>query len=271
METQQSRLVKALKDISRHVQQPVGREEIEQILETVKGCGFDFEGMVDHANMDKRAVALSGAEENDSGQAEQRSCLRKRKRESDNPAQAETSAAVVQHNGIPDSTLLNAADTSGQSTSSKHWGVSEPFDDYWDLDAYFDVVAGPYSSLGPTIGAAVSARNQQPHIPPTIETATAFLKEQNYIPPAQDPSVQLTSAVDSIVQPAYNTQLNEQAMNHLSAQSLDPLLDDELALPSLNNFNPSDWDSPLWWDPSSLFDTTHLQADLCLSTQGGKE
>lgn len=271
MEAQQSRLIKALKDISRHVQQPVGREGIKEILETVQDCGFTFEGVVDQSNLEKRAVALSGTEmptENNLGQAEEGNRPRKRKRESGLPAIAEISGPTVQHNQNPDPVPLGAPSNLCQSNSLQYQHDSELFDNYWDLDAYWDAVASPFLPLAPKIDTGRFLRNPHPHIPQTIETiasftnyqpyitptteiSTSFLNEQDFVTPSHDPSKFPESVRDSVSQPAYNAQPNDQAI--LPAEVLSPLADGY----TLTTANPSHWESTLstlWWDPSSLYD-----------------
>ena len=262
-------MIKALRDISRHVQQPVGKEGIKEILKTVRECGFDFQPMVDQSDMEKREVELSGAGkpiEHHFGRVEGKSSPRKRKQGSDTTSEAEINDGMAQRNGTSDSMFLAVADDYSRSNSSKYQRISEPFDDYWDLDAYWDAVASPFFPAAPTMNTAISFQNEQTRISPTMAAAKILHNQQIYIPPSQDPSNLLESVPSDIFHPTYNTQQNEQVMNDLSMDSLGPLMGDESALPSFNTFNPLDWNFTLWWDPSSLFDAS-LNSTQTIRTQ----
>lgn len=244
METKQSQLIKALTVISRHVRQPVCEGDLREILETVRKCGFDFERVGDQFKISNNVTEISQANlakrpyDDAIDEPEDTHSTIKRKQRHCISHELGISAGLVGLNGL---THLDGENTCYQRDAPNHQLASDqPFDNYWDLDAYLDAVAAPFLP------------------PPSLATqpATIFRSEQEHIMPCQYLSDPPNWVQGGIYLPDYTTVPNRQAMNSQSDSVSTPAKGAESALPSQNTLNHSDLNSTVWWDPASLADTS---------------
>jgi hypothetical protein len=175
--------MKALTTVTRHVRQPVGEGELKEILETVRKCGFDFEGAVGQFNIKKPiSEMLQGRGPKDAeGGNGNHSRKRKRGEEAldDNriPTQVADSKEYSHLTGLDTVMPFQQDDLS----------FSEPVDDYWNLDAYWDQVAALFRYV------------------PTTDSSDVFPDQQNYPLPFQewdltllwDPSLLFNTTLDT--------------------------------------------------------------------------
>lgn len=239
METQQSRLIQALKQVIRHVRQPVGEVALKAITEAVKTCGFDFEGIGDEGHTQKPTIKIQLPNKLDNDTCEEIENINsgaKRKRGDD------ILDFDVAH---PEQTAVEIADIVKQGDRdwngfSKQQRVSELFDDYWNLDAYWDVVAAPYQSLSPAAQPSISFPDQQIYGSPED------------LPKGSSQSLPTLPdwMLDGLFQPGLigTTRPQQDLLGNIAVDTVNA----EPPLPTLENF--SDRDSTLWY-PSLLYDT----------------
>ena len=238
MEAQQSYLIKALTAVTRHVRQPVGEKELKEILQTVRRCGFDFEEAGDQFNITKPISEIlqgRGPEDAEGGRGHH---SRKRKREEEALDDSRTPTQVADSNESTHAITLDTAMCLQQDDLSIHQPCSEPVDDYWNLDAYWDQVAAPFQCV------------------PATDSSETFPAQQKYPLPSQDQADCLNRMLDGIFQSSYNPDLYTQSMDARSATGVKTPIDSDTAFSSLSTFSQPEWDSTLWWDPSLLFNTT---------------
>ncbi|KAG9241013.1 hypothetical protein BJ878DRAFT_253706 [Calycina marina] len=243
MEAQQGRLIKALKDINQHIQQPVGREGIKEILETVRDCGFEFEGMVDHARYGKQTMSTSAIEppvEHHFGTNH----IKKRKREFEMPTGTTMDGDLSLHDGTPPNIQSNGAMQNvsysmspGVNSIPKHFG-----NNHWDLNAPQNAVSGSLNQYS----------NHQAQLP--MKVGNALLDQQQCGATVQNAQDLLESMLGSSWQPTNNLISNGDA--NLPAQYQGPPLGQGVLGASLTTSNIPCWDSTIWWDPSPLFGTS---------------
>jgi hypothetical protein len=243
MENKQSQLIKALTVISRHVRQPVCEGDLKEILETVRQCGFDFERVGNQFKISNYVTEISQAKlakrpyDDAIDEADDIHSIMKRKQRHISH-EVGISAELVGFNGL---TPLDGENICDQRDAPNHQLASDqPFDDYWNLDAYWDEVAAPFL---------------QPPGPAT-QPATILRSDQEYIMPCQYSSDPPNWVLDGILPPDYSTVPNRQAMNSQSDSVSAPAKGAESALPSHNTFDHSDLNSTVWQDPALLFDTS---------------
>src|ERR1700722_17899754 len=122
METQQLLLIKALKAVSRHVPQAVGEGGLKEILETVRSCGFDFDGLGDQANIAEPAIKMLQAKwlnDDHTDEAENVSSTRKRKREAGIFPMDGIPTSMAGYSGNLELTSLDAGDSFTHKEASK--------------------------------------------------------------------------------------------------------------------------------------------------------
>lgn len=213
MEIQQSNLMKALTNIVRRVRQPVGEADVKQIMETVKECGFAFEGVGDNQLCVARPVyeTLSATTTTTNLNKSNVPTTRKRKREGNIPSVATSSneETPAQWNEYADLTSANMSpiieshvEDYEQEEASKRQRAGDPFDASWNLDPY----AAPY---------------QTPHT--TAEEPTP-LSQQDFA-----------------------SKLNTQYVNALPNSNMTAGIPGEPVY--YMQSQAWDWNSTLWWDP----------------------
>jgi hypothetical protein len=217
---------------------------LKEIMQTVKICGFDFEGIEDQGHTQKPTIQTPLPYKLDNETSERIENINseaKRKRGDD----------VLDFNvGHREQTAVEMADSYKHGDQdwngfSKRQKVSELFDDYWNLDAYLDVVAAPYQSLAPPAQPSTSFPDQHKYSLPEDVPKGSF----------QWPSTLPDWMLDGLFQPGLIGQSTIGPQQDLLGNIAVDTVNAEPPLPTLDNFNPSDRDPTLWWDPSILYDT----------------
>jgi len=227
METQQLQLIQALKDISRHVQQPVGQQDMREILETVKKCGFDFEGVETQSfpeNQDPTAannIYVERLNEHHNSGMEAAYHAKKRKR------------------GISKSEAGLMSGVSGFNGGSEN------------IDNEVQMNAQPVHELSKGHG--------------NLAWGDSNLSSHSFVPPTVAQSAMpFSSQSDTWVDPQYSNMEGwgldpHFQASHIAPENILPSSDLEIYPQNqdwtpLDTSNPSDWDSTMWWDPSLLLD-----------------
>lgn len=283
MESQQTRLIEALRKLHRHVKQPIDEEDMQEILQTARACGFDFEGVQDiqynthesnspppgHDNLEHvRSRATNGFHNNKDTNGEEMNsvmdwgtghdCLGKRKRAEFgqllNTAIAPDSDVPVVGNfgdSLPDtsevSDVVHESETSPLKRQ-KPAAPAETVDDYWNFDSNFDQVTTPYKSSKPPI------------IPTEAFSNSVFDADLQIVSdPLQQPSELPAWSWNDLSQPLTTTH-DDPTFEANRTTNTHPIEDSTAAS---SNFDAShDGGSTMWWDPSLLFDTGHDNLDL---------
>lgn len=283
MESQQTRLIEALRKLHRHVKQPIEEKDMQEILQTVRACGFDVEGVQDIQNNTHQSStpqaghdnlqsfgngAANGFTDNKDTNGENRNgvmdwatghdCLGKRMRADyeplPNPIITPNSVvAAVRHVGgsLPDTS--GGSDMAFESQASplkrhKPAGPAEMIDDYWKFDNNFDQVVTPYNLSKPSTISGTP-----------ISNLTSDANLQNVSSSSQQTSEMPDWAWNNLSQPLTTTdddpifEINETTSTYPVVGSLEALSTFEA---------PHDWGSTMWWDPSLLFDTRLDNSDL---------
>ena len=284
MESQQTRLIKALKKMRRHVRQPIQEEDMKEIVQTVRACGFDFEGLPEildsctesheeinqnqntNTNLSADDDGTSEKDKNDSGDTSKSPSMtdegsdlpRKRKRGESGPQYDST---IVSHIDAPqlDQTSHTVSIGNGgfgraserQTSPQKRRRPVTPtehIDDYWNLENYCDQVISPYIPSDPTLLSEAPVSSSL--------TDTNLQNTSNSFP--QWPSDMPAWMLEGLSQPAVPTEYDTISIDrspsaYLTGGSTDPL--STLAA-------PLDWESTMWWDPSLLFDGSLADSDI---------
>ncbi len=250
---------------------------MQEIIQAVRACGFDFENVQDtqnnlpesrtsqvgHDNKEPFGNgAASGSNDKDTNErgritgtnlATGHDGLGKRKRaESGQPLNTSitpgSDVAVVGNvedsspNPNGGSDLENKSGTS-HLKRQKPAAPTESVDDYWNFNNYFDQIATPYN----------------PSKPPTISSTTVpspmfDANRQNVSNSLQQPSEMPAWSWNDLSQPLTTTDGDPTVDVNGTASDLPyPVRESSEALPFSEV--PNDWESTMWWDPSLLFDT----------------
>jgi hypothetical protein len=218
---------------------------LKEIMETVKICGFDLEGIEDQGHTQKPTIKTPLPNKLDSETSERPENINseaKRKRGDD----------ILDFNvGHREQTAVEMADIC-KPQGDKDWNgfpkrqkVSELFDDYWNLDAYLDIIAAPYQSLAPAAQPSICFPDQ--HKYGSLEDVPKG--------PSQWPSTLPDWMLDGLFQPGLIGQSTTGPQQDLLGNIAVDTVNAEPPWPTPENFNPSDKDPTLWWDPSILYDT----------------
>lgn len=282
MESQQTRLIEALRKLYRHVKQPIDEDDMQEILQTARACGFDFEGVQDiqdnapqndpragHDNLEpfgNRATNVFNDKKGTIGEninsvmdwATGFDCLGKRKRADIgqllNTANVPGGDAAVVGN-VEDSLpgTSEGPDLAPESETSplkrqKPAALTETVDDYREFDNYFEQVTTQYNSSKP------------PVVPSTTVSGPIFDADLiNGSDSLQKPSEMPAWSWNDLSQPLTTSdhdptfEVNRNTGTYLIGDSVE----------TLSNFAaPHDGGSTMWWDPSLLLDTGHDISDL---------
>ena len=283
MESQQTRLIEALRKLHRHVKQPIEEEDMQEILQTARSCGFDFEGVQNiqynapesntpragHDNIEPSGSrATIGFNDNKDANGNNRNsamrlatgldCLGKRKRAEfgqlrNTAITPGSDVAFVANvgNSSPDtnggSNLAHESETSPLKRQ-KAAAPTEMVDDYWGLDSYFDQVTTPYNpSKPPTI---LGTADSNPTSDANLLNVSNALRQPWEMPASSwnDLSQSLTTTDDD---PTF--EINGTTSAYPIGESTE----------ALSTFEAQhDWGSTMWWDPSLLFDTRLENSEL---------
>lgn len=238
MEARQSHLIKALTAVTRHVRQPVGERELNEILETVRKCGFDFEGVGDQLNITKPISEIFQGREPKDAEGGNGNHSRKRKGREETLDGNRIPTQVADANEYSHHINVDTVMSFQQQDLSKHQPFLEPVDDYWNLDAYWDQVAAPFQTV------------------PTTDPSEDVPPHRNYPLRSQDQADSLNRMPDDMFQSSCNPDLHMKSIDALSAAGLNSSIDSDVAFSSLSTFSQPEWESTLWWDPSLLFNMT---------------
>ncbi|KAI9820577.1 MAG: hypothetical protein M1827_004946 [Pycnora praestabilis] len=316
MEMQQTRLIKALKKMSRHERQPIEEEDMKEIVQTVRACGFDFEGVsefldrntkngsteakheeIEHAPTCKARNStqhnVTGKNSTDGvekgGQRPSiensgRSSSGKRKRggqgqKSNNlvvPHDDGTEVDLTQDDVSFGDAGLNQTCEEGMASSKRQKsGIpTEPIDDYWNLDHYWEQVKSPYTQSQSAMVSEVPVSSQltETSLP---NTSISFPQWPSPLPSWMSDGVSngiLERTSNGVPDSMPNGPLNgiSQPMKTAvqyetqspDANSPSAFQFEELGPLSSTLEAPLDWQSGMWWDPSLLFDLRLEQAGL---------
>ena len=279
MESQQARLIKALQKVRRDVQQSIKVEDMSEIVQIVRACGFDFEDVPEswdgqmqkettkpkHIEVGDEGVVTATclARQTDKNDAENKDrsptfnddgggCPRKRKSEelddqgdSDIAQESETrevdgtGSIVFVPNGGFDGEPQLSSTKKRKSSSS-----SQLTDDYWNLDHYWDQLLGAYSPSEQAAQsfAPLSGQSFQPSPRCTFDSTSQR-------PPPEPP----WEPDSSLLPLDFSEQVSDLLINsgpqeaYLAAEPTESSL--STFWPDINN------DFTLWWDPSLVFNT----------------
>ena len=285
MESQQTRLIEALRRLHRHVKQPIDEEDMQEILQTARACGFDFdfEGVQDiqYNYSESNALraeddipepfgdrATNGFNDNNVTIGRYRNsvvdrvtgheCLGKRKRAESGQLLNTTitpgnDVAIVENVGNSLPNTNGGSELEHESSTSplkrqKPAAATETVDDYWKFDSYFDQATTPdITSKMPTMPGAVVSN---PMFDANPQDVSNFLQQPSEMPvwSWKDVPQPLTTTDDD---PSFelNGTTNTYPVGEPSEAS--------------STFEaPHDWGSTMWWDPALLFDTRLDNSDL---------
>lgn len=279
MESQQTRLIKALQKVHRHVRQTIDEDDMNEIVDIVRACGFDFEGISDVSDKSKpilidRILAkdikisietalqsgrskdmIGGGLPNHAHAGSEKS--KKRGRAEDVPraqshALHSSSLCEADLSGVTGSTANEyfLLDDESPTPSPKKQKPSTPAlmtDDYWNLGHYLDHIASPYITYEPNV--SISGQPFAQGSETSMQQAQTFDYDWLSDGHAQMPNKSTNcNAHPSIACPDDTYDIDcSTASAGLSASAF-------LTFPEP--------DSTLWWDPSALFDMDGVGADL---------
>lgn len=283
MESQQTRLIEALRKLHRHVKQPIGEEDMQEILQTVRACGFDVEGVNDIQqnaleSKPSRAPynsidpvgngATNGSDDKEDTNGENRNgvmgrvtgsdCLGKRKR-AECGQLLKRSITPGRDMDIPGNAKNISPDVNGGSDLAHESATSplkrqkpaaptEMVDDYWSLDDYLDQVTTPHNPSNP------------PTIPDTAVSNPVFdVNLPNMSNSMQQPPETSSWSWNDLSQSLTMTD-NAPTFETNQVTSINPIGEASDALPPFEALH--DLGSTIWWDPSSLFGTRNGNSDL---------
>lgn len=282
MESQQTRLIEALRKLHRHVKQPIEEEDMQIILQTARSCGFDFEGVQDiqynaperntpragHDNIEHSGSrATIGFNDNKDANGNNRNsatslatghdCLGKRKRAEfgqllNMAITPGSDVAVVANvgNSSPDTNGGSNLAHESETSPLKRQKAAAPtvVDDYWGLDNYFDQVTTPYNpSKPPTI---LGTADSNPTSDANLLNVSNALRQ-----PWEMPASSWNDLFQSLT-----TNDDDPTFEINGTTSAYPIGESTEALSDIGAQH--DWGSTMWWDPSLLFDTRLENSEL---------
>lgn len=278
MESQQTRLIKALQKVHRDVQQSIKEEDMNEIVQIVRACGFEFEPLSTMSssytkndaselkqeiaeNADNEvATCLENIHHRDStGDEHQlsnvipkniRSPKRKRGR-TDN----QTNLGIAEdreHAGrvapgkmvfMPDGGLNEGFEPPSSPSKRQRFSTSPAvIDDYWSLDSYWDQII-------------------RLHSPSEADTPfPAPISDYLDLPSQLDPSHSMAHWPSDTSGPGLHDHSHPTLASGIgpyrSVEGFqEAMTTAEAAEPSSSDFAAGlDWDSTLWWDPALVFD-----------------
>ena len=278
MESQQTRLIKALQKVHRDVQQCVKEEDMNEIVQIVRACGFDFEpldpsqttnncriarpAMVDRGSDGSIHSHSTSSDSNDGTTAllstqtkvGESGCMKKRKlgqtdvrpnshifqcSEASGENGLENGISIPPTNGNPDSGYESIPSPLKRNKRSASPGLT---DDYWNLDSYSDHVIQLNSPAGTNTP-----------LPMPFPAQAGELNLQDAMLSADQWSSDLPSWPVDQFSTSNNPHTTDSNYSTNGGPEFDCLtqMADHSPLPFTSNL---DWDSTLWWDPSLLFD-----------------
>ena len=282
MESQQTRLIEALRRLHRHVKQPIAEDDMREILQTVRACGFDFEGVQDihYDAPESKAppagladlgsfenIATNGFNENNATKGGNRNsvmdwatgqdCLGKRKRAEfgqflDMAITPGSDVAVGGNvgNSLPDTN--GGSDLTHDSEISplkrqKPAAPTEPVNDSRSFDNYFDQVTTPSNPFKPPTPPGTDVSN--PTFDASLQNVSNSLQQLSEMPAWSwsDLSQPLTTTDDDST-----FEINGNTSTYPTGETSKAVSTFEA---------PHDWGPTMWWDPSLLFDTRLENSD----------
>ncbi|MCJ1306263.1 hypothetical protein MMC08_009083 [Hypocenomyce scalaris] len=269
----------------RHVRQSIKEEEMKEIVQTVRACGFDFESMpeildsftesheeINHnqnanTNLSTADEGTSEKDKNDSGDTSKSPSMThkgsdlptKRKRGEFGPQHDSTTVSHIDGPQLDQTwnTVSGGNEGFGQaserqtSPQKKRRPVTptEHIDDYWNLENYCDQVISPYIPSDPTLlsEAPVSSPLTDTNLPNTSNSFPQWSSDM--------PAWMLEGLSQPAVPTEYDTisSIDRSSSAYLIGESTDP---------SSTLAAPLDWESTMWWDPSLLFDGSLADSDV---------
>ena len=258
MESQQTRLIKALQRVHRDVQQSIKEEDMNEIVAIVRACGFDFEsvpessashiesgelqtndGMVGDESQvfGSTRKAASGRKtvgnKQDATDVAPRSCgyskKRRRKVETDDHVQEPVTEASTGTGICFDDGVDIQMPPLEEPVSSKA------------AELYQDPVTSPNITLDPETRLAV----------PDLDYST-FCQANK--PLHLEPQYQSGAAAWELDEAQQSTMIDDSGTYHFTIRPQESDQDSDMAEPSSIFSIGPDWENMLWWDPSLVYD-----------------
>lgn len=277
MESQQTRLIKALQKVHRDVRQSIKEEDMDEIVQIVRACGFDFEtvpasrtengvpeipqeeiahesnGFAKHITKDNGKTESNDKHRLPTSISQGNGCRKKRKRgtmdDQINSSTAENSDHVDKDITGKTASSLNGPFDDGFGTLpsplKRRKSLTSPSitDDYWVLDDYWDQIirlSTPSDSTTP-FPAPIAGQPDDASLQYPSHSTTQW------------PSNALTWGLENASQPAFCT---DSSPRQFVDRSQEVAFTAGAVEPSSSDFLAGlDWESTLWWDPSLVFDT----------------
>ena len=286
MESQQTCLIKALQKVHRHVRQSVEEEDMKEIVDIVRACGFDFESvpLASDQSINQQVVPAVVDRILD------KDIQNHPKKDSTN--EKEQDASIDEHAQVPDMEAGSARKRKRNENDDRDDTVtlrSSSASQRYSEDTASASENTSNSSHGMTVSDATEATDaalslEEP-APKRQRDQTDDCWNFNYQPnavtapyspwdlnPVSEPYIS-SSFADATSQPIFDS-ISDSTLN-IPTQTLDDsiltqnltdpdtlpkdLVTPELASPLRSPPTLPDWDATLWWDPAILF---NMDADV---------
>lgn len=289
MESQQTRLIKALQRVHRDVRQSIKEEDMNEIVQIVQACGFDFESVPDmpasHMGNSKLHAKPKGIETETPfnvtplKKGAGKKITGEKQRAADNTHET-GQIAKKRKRGKPDGLVQTAAAENsnthreavqeGQPTIQSGYsdGAHDPetsplkrpksfastglTDDCWNLSNQWDQILAPNTVFDPETLLAE---------PPPYQPILPNSEYASHATAQSEPSAPIWGLNDS----PQSTNSSDSSCRHLTNGSSESDSTVEGAEPSASNILEGfDWESTLWWDPSMIYgmDTENLGLEV---------